>query len=434
MGEKIKLFIGHYHLHTCGVTRIIQSQVASAIYLNKIDGIFILSSGDSDISQLNQKIIKNIGLNYLKMDISKNESFKIEKKMLAFVKNKVRKNDIIHFHNHNLGKNPILTIILFKLAEEGYKIVFHCHDFAEDREENYNFLKKIIHEYFSLDLKKTMYPDYQNCFYITLQKYDYKRLINYGLNKNRIKVIPNPVNFQDNIIMDKEESKKVLFNVFGIQDDFPVFLYPVRVIRRKNIGEFILLAALFQNEALWMITLPPKNPVEIIEYNKWKFFCDEYKIKIYFEINEKVDFITSMNASYKIVTTSIKEGFGMSFLEPWMFNKQVVGRDISIITKDFKKNNLKLNGLYKILNVLNNNRTKIDFAGLNIEEQMSLIKTILHDEKLKEYIINKNNLKKILFSDIDYDLIEHNKKIIKEKYSIKNFGNSLNEIYERLLK
>ena len=66
MGEKIKLFIGHYHLHTCGVTRIIQSQVASAIYLNKIDGIFILSSGDSDISQLNQKIIKNIGLNYLR--------------------------------------------------------------------------------------------------------------------------------------------------------------------------------------------------------------------------------------------------------------------------------------------------------------------------------------------------------------------------------
>ena len=66
-------------------------------------------------------------------------------------------------------------------------------------------MKKIIEEYFNLNLKKVMYPDFKNCFYITLQSYDYNRLINYGLNKKRIRIIPNPICFHDNIIRDKKD-------------------------------------------------------------------------------------------------------------------------------------------------------------------------------------------------------------------------------------
>ena len=36
-----------------------------------------------------------------------------------------------------------------------------------------------------------------------------------------------------------------------------------------------------------------------------------------------------------IVSTSVAEGFGLGFLEPWIFGKGLCGRDIPEITSDF---------------------------------------------------------------------------------------------------
>ena len=64
--------------------------------------------------------------------------------IMTFIKKSLSENAILHCHNPNLGKNPSLTLAVYKLAMEGYPIVNHCHDFPEDRPENLSLLKEII--------------------------------------------------------------------------------------------------------------------------------------------------------------------------------------------------------------------------------------------------------------------------------------------------
>ncbi len=49
----------------------------------------------------------------------------------------------------------------------------------------------------------------------------------------------------------------------GLDPEKKIITYPVRAIRRKNIGEFILLAVLFEGTCQFNITQAPKNPVGI---------------------------------------------------------------------------------------------------------------------------------------------------------------------------
>jgi hypothetical protein len=51
------------------------------------------------------------------------------------------------------------------------------------------------------------------------------------------------------------------------------------------------------------------------------------------------------------VTTSVGEGFGLAFLEPWLMGKRICGRNLEEVTGDFAGEGIKLHGLYQCLNV-----------------------------------------------------------------------------------
>ena len=52
-----------------------------------------------------------------------------------------------------------------------------------------------------------------------------------------------------------------------------------------------------------------------------------------------------------MVTTSVAEGFGLAFLEPWLAGKPLLGRDLPEITEDFKENGVVLDALYSSLQI-----------------------------------------------------------------------------------
>ena len=70
----------------------------------------------------------------------------------------VSESTILHVHNINLGKNPIVTLAVNALLNEGYSVVNHAHDFAEDRPVNMAYLQKIIETEFGKSLNSIMYP------------------------------------------------------------------------------------------------------------------------------------------------------------------------------------------------------------------------------------------------------------------------------------
>ena len=110
----------------------------------------------------------------------------------------------------------------------------------------------------------------------------------------------------------------------------PLLVYPVRGIRRKNIGEAILLTLLANEPIQVGLTLPPINPNELANYETWKLLSRELRLPVFFELGQidQVSFPDILSAADQILTTSVAEGFGMAFLEGLAIGKPLIGRNI----------------------------------------------------------------------------------------------------------
>jgi glycosyltransferase involved in cell wall biosynthesis len=426
-----QIFIVHYHLNPGGVTRIIESHVRALTEYGKSENVLLLTGTEIQAGNLigPQVICKvNEMLNYLPED----ESVYMDtfNSLNGFFKKELVKDDILHVHNLNLGKNPILTLVISEMAQQGYRVVNHVHDFAEDRPENMEYLKRVIEGFFKKNLNSILYPNVSNYFYTPLTSYDLQRLQGYGIQNERLFLLPNPVTFHltgnplNNVL-----SKKKVCRTLQLDAKKMLITYPVRVIRRKNIGEYILLAFLFSDKAHWLVTLPPQNPVEIEPYLQWKSFCMHYKIPLTFEVGSVVTFEEVISASDLCFTTSIQEGFGMVFLEPWLFDKPVAGRKIKHVTDDIAKTGVDFPLLYDEF-IVNSGNTKTDFATLSQNQQQQYIESVVKNESLKKELFTDNPFLGKLLTSVSKSLIERNKSIILNEYSIVKYAERLKRIYQ----
>jgi len=190
-----------------------------------------------------------------------------------------------------LAKNINFLKILKALQKRGIRLFLQIHDFAEDGRP----LSYFSEEYVS------------DCHYGVINSRDYNILLKAGLKKQGLHKIFNTI-------------KPIDFNNKKINPGNYV-LYPIRAIRRKNIGEAILLSLFFQNNETLTITLPPNSMPDIISYVGWKNFVKENNLDVEFEAGLKKDFSELVLSAKFIITTSITEGFGFSFLEPWTAKK-----------------------------------------------------------------------------------------------------------------
>ena len=276
-----------------------------------------------------------------------------------------------------------------------------------------------------------LYPKLDNYHFGVLNSFDFERLISYGVEKERIEWLPNPVTFSARLNMnDKQGAKQNICQKLQLNTEKLLVTYPVRVIQRKNIGEFILLAKLFSEEANFVVTQPPQNPVEIELYKKWVQFCQKENINIVFEAGTKVNFEELLIGSDFCITTSYKEGFGMVYLEPWLLNTPVVGRDIDFISKDFRADGFDFPALYKSIEIKGNHD---DFKDLQMDKQMQIITDIKNGVIQKADFFKQNPILSSLFKKVNANVIEKNKSIIKNKYSLKGYGHKLQKRYKKML-
>lgn len=428
-GKANKIIILHSHLRPGGVSRIISSQVKALTDAGvQVEVITGESPQDKSLFPVSISLVPEI--NYFSEDLSLDE--KVLRQELIKIESSLAKclteDCILHAHNLNLGKNPLVTMAVKKLADKGLKVFNHAHDFAEDRAANFELLEKVISGVFQENLNQFLYPKLDNYRFGVLNRFDYNRLIDMGIADDRVNFLPNPV--ADPGFKPEPNSRIEVCKEFGIDDGKILLVYPVRVIRRKNIGELILLAHLFRDEAEFIVTLPPQNPVERDPYDQWLDFCNRNIISnIHFEAGTIFSFDQIMSAADKCITTSIKEGFGMMFLEPWMFNNAVVGRNIASVTADFKETGLQFDCLYNAIKINFEDYKASDFGFLAQEEQMECLEMILEDASLaKQVLVDNPELEYITHVAMKED-ITRNQEIIKSEYSLRKYGAKLNEIY-----
>jgi glycosyltransferase involved in cell wall biosynthesis len=182
---------------------------------------------------------------------------------------------------------------------------------------------------------------------------------------------------------------------------------------------------------VWVVTQPPKNPVEIEPYERWKKFCKEENIPLIFEAGLKVDFEDLLRASDFCFTTSIKEGFGMVYMEPWLINTPVIGRNLKNITNDLEQSGMRFPLLYDTLNIMNKGELT-DFGRLEMQDQMHFIRKLDRDNSLEKDLFGYNAFLRNLLNSVDHKLVSQNKKTILLEYSLENYGQRLKALYKEL--
>lgn len=260
---------------------------------------------------------------------------------------------VLHVHNHNLGKNAALPPALRELAARGFRLLLQIHDFAEDfRPANYAYLRERLAPQAPDALPCLLYPQAAHIHYAVLNMRDRGVLAEAGVAEDRLHSLPNPVTAPDRL-PDRGEARACLARSAGIRFDRPFLVYPVRAIRRKNLGEAVLWAALLRDRLTMGNTLPPLNPLEVPQYQKWRQLALALDLPMHFELGklEGVTFPQVVAAADAVVTTSVAEGFGMVFLEAWLMERCLLGRDLPEITSEFREAGIRLDRLYQRLNI-----------------------------------------------------------------------------------
>ncbi len=319
----MKIVLMHYHLNPGGVTTVIRQQAAA---ISEFDEILIIT-GQPPNPSFSFDTIVIPGLDYDQGDDrQKNDGKDAPRQVAQAVETAIFTRwkdgcDILHVHNPTLKKNRNFLAILKHLQKRGLKLFLQIHDFAEDGRPQAYF--------------NDAYPD--DCHYGVINSRDDAILRKSGLKRKGLHRIFNTIDFFD--LKNRPPEKK------------NIVLYPIRAIRRKNIGEAMLLSLFFTDHEPLYITLPPNSPADIAPYRKWKNFVKNTDLKVVFEAGLSEDFPSLVHAAKFMITTSITEGFGFCFLEPWIADKLLWGRKLTDICRDFETRHIILDHLYENLRV-----------------------------------------------------------------------------------
>ena len=437
----MKIAYLHYHLKTGGVTTVLKQQLAALARQTEQ----LVITGAPPATPLDADTIHIPELGYSSDYKATFKPVDVVRAIIKAIRTKFNGPcDILHVHNPTLAKNRQFLDILKLLQHEGLNLLLQIHDFAEDGRPL---------AYFS-----ESYP--ADCHYGVINQRDYQILLKSGLKPDGLHLMENTVTVPSPKMTRKPE----------IEDRMA--LYPIRAIRRKNIGEALLLSLFMKPGQSVEITLPPNSAVDIKSYRGWKNFVRDHGFNLKFDRGLSHDFESLVLSAGFLISTSITEGFGFSFLEPWLFGKLLWGRKIVDICRDFENNGIRLEHLYAGLYV------PIDWIGLEqFRDQWhdcalkacSLFNFSIENARLRDafdYItsdglidfglLDESSQKRVILHSSSpgkdsaelirinpflaapgmvsgkNELIEHNKQAILKKYSLDSYRNNLLNVYRKV--
>ncbi len=489
----MNIAIIHYHLNRGGVAQVVKSHLRAMdlfspaarpervllVYGGRREGWFDPPAGQREPvdSSLHEIVIPEL-------DYDEGVSAKACPAVLADrIENALREfgcladSTLLHFHNHSLGKNVSLPGAIHELAQRGFPMLLQIHDFAEDlRPANYCHLRESLLPDEAEHLPDLLYPQAAHIHYAVLNGRDLSVFRKAGIDEQRLHLLPNPVS-APGPLPDRASARQRVAERLGIGVDERYVLYPVRGIRRKNLGE-ALLRALVNHEVAFGFTLPPLNPREQPGYIKWRTLASELNLRCCFETGGDggVSLTDNIAACDRVLTTSLAEGFGLVFLESALSHRPLIGRDLPEITGNFVQHGMTFSGLQPRVDVpvewlgrgalqdmlarsynatlqsyrrapLSQERLqanldgkmpngRIDFGDLDAEGQVRVIRKVHGSVDAMERLVKLNPFLRDGIHSCDegcFDEVERNADAVMKWYSLDAAARQLEETYRQLI-
>jgi glycosyltransferase involved in cell wall biosynthesis len=445
----MRIALLHYHLRRGGVTSVIINQ-AQALMEAGDEALVIAGEDSPELPGISRAVVEE-----LRYDSDRNippesdpeeldrRARELADRILAAMQARWgRPADILHAHNPLLHKNAALIRALDILQNRGLCLLLQNHDLPEDFRPN-------------VYARSEEYP--ANCHYAVINSRDRSFLQRAGLKPAGLHLLPNEV---------RPISPSA-------RPDRSRYVYPVRALQRKNIGEALLLSLFIPPGKTVAITLPPTTERDICIYREWMDFARELDLRVEFELGLKESLEDVYGSALGIITTSVKEGFGFSYLEPWTAGRTVMGRRLNYVCRDFENAGVQFDSLYSSLNIPmvyiapSALREKLEstmltvYKRFGVEPPRHITKTIWEDmvsqdsidfsrldEKTQGGIIRIMVSNRRVFQDIadlnpflrnlaewkpDEDLVEANKRTIRDSYGRESILALLRQAYQSAL-
>ena len=388
--------------------------------------------------------------------------------------------DVIMIENLGIGIQPYVTYAFYLFTQYAFtrgmnkRFIYRCHDFVQQRPSNFRNVKKFHRPRFGLvpDWHSILYPAYPSIAYIAINRYDRMRLLEHGIEEKNIYYIPNPV---DKAIVPpddrRDELREKIVSREGLDPGTRFLLYPVRCIRRKNVEEAIFLTAFFnrlvdgnlgrdncrlQERYHLLVSIRPESGDDGEYADQLVEFVREHKLPVTIGLGDLVALereadpndrskIRSFSigdlyrAADLVITTSVLEGFGFSYIEPWLLDRAVIGRSIPYITPDFQAAGMKLGHLYNALIV--EGKDYKDIGGMNVDPALGVQERLekvlrLQDPAYVNSFIDRNETSVLatlrLFEQGRRDaLVGVNREVVERVYSQESIGEQLYRVVQR---
>lgn len=476
--------IFHCHYERGGVTQVVENHVRALRENGHCERI-ILASGDrcSGLSSETLHSVELINLEGFDYDSEKLIVADLalrQQQMLRELKDQFAAQGVsidqalLHWHNHSLGKNTAVPGVIQSLASEGWRILLQVHDFAEDnRPENYGRLVSAMQAVSKQQVDQYLYPQHALIHYATLTRADAAVLGKIGMTRDRLHCLPNSVAVPQGEPLSKEGAREKVLKALQLPDEARWSLYPVRGIRRKNIGELLLLARWGNDNRYMGLTLRPTTPMEQRSYDRWKYVAAEVSNRTVFDAGESPELTLRQNVSAAdyVVSTSVAEGFGMAFLEPWLLGRGVIARRLNTVADDFENGGVDLQSFYHSIPIPGNKSwinecqreileaqmqawrhlpeafhpridrsaseagETLDFAKLTPQRQIKVLRRMENDRGFelaaKEF---SRPLVNCLNQDFADSVLESNAEVVTERYGSACIGEALFQLYQQLSK
>ena len=242
-------------------------------------------------------------------------------------------------HNYHLGKNTALTGAVLRAADRGQPMLLQIHDFPEcGRRDN---LRRVTR-----DCGTRRYPRAPHVHYLTINRRDADILRGAGLGTDAVSLLPNPVSPPPSaaVAPGSDEAQSARRRLLEAQrqgpwwagrvaPDHPLWLYPVRARRRKNVFEAAVLATLA--DANLLVTLPALSSAE---RRYGRAVRREYAsgcVAGAYGIGDMpphadLSFGDLVAAADAVVSTSIEEGFGYAYVSALQWRRPLVARQLHV--------------------------------------------------------------------------------------------------------
>ena len=340
MGAGLHLYIFHYHLLPGGVTTVIRdgarALLTHADLVPELTRLVVVTAGAEDGglgAPVERRRLDAVGYDDAPATAA-------GQRQLAELLRRRFGDGVWWIHNHHLAKNTRFTGAVLLAAAAGQPMILQIHDFPENaRPAN---LARLLRE-----VPASPYPTGRHVRYAVLNRRDHDALVAAGCPAECITLLGNPVRPAAPVPAPATGPARAARA--GLQDAAaasepvgsgaydprrPVWLYPVRVRRRKNVLEAGLLARLAG--ANLIVTLPASSAAETPYSREVERLFAGGAIPGLYGVGERLDahglsFDDLLAAAHLIVSPSVEEGFGFQFVNALQWRRPLLARRLAVL-------------------------------------------------------------------------------------------------------